>query len=258
MPRPNISIDFETARYHVKTATTWSEFFAVLRLRYQIFFQEFIGESGKKKIIPLDFDKHDFGFDHLIVKDRKKNKVIACYRLQSSKYKRSSRKFYTEEEFVLDEFLRLPGHKVELGRASVHKDYRKGTVVILLWKGVYQYVKKVDAKFLFGCSSIGRPHFHRIPQILSEISGDQSLDDDYRIGPTKKYALNSLSDLKGLANSSDEEEESLNSLMGMYALAGAKFSRELAYDKELDCVDVFTCLDFTKLPKVFEEKLKRN
>lgn len=258
MPRPHVKIDFKTMRYHVKTATTWKEIFSVLRLRHEIFFREFIGITGKKKLIPLDVDRHDFSFDHLIVKDLSKNKVVACYRLQSSQHKKAGRKFYTEEEFKLDNFLAIPGHKVELGRASVHKDYRKGTVVTLLWQGLFQYVKSVDANYLFGCSSIGRPHFHRMPKILNEISDERSLHADFRIEARKQYALKSLSDLNvGSESAKAEDEKGLNSLMSMYMMAGAKFSRELAYDQELDCIDIFTCLDLTKLPEIFEQKLKR-
>jgi putative hemolysin len=256
MPKPHVKIDFKSVRYQVKTATTWSEVLSVLRLRHEIFFREFMGKSGRKKWLPIDLDRHDFSFDHLIVKDLRDGRVVACYRLQSSKFKKSTRKFYTEEEFNLDDFLSLTGHKVELGRASVHKDYRKGTVIILLWQGLYQYVKKVEAKYLFGCSSLSSTHFERIPQIINDISSDPSNQLGFQVKVKSKYAINSLNSVMGKAENL-AAEGNLNSLMGMYKLAGAKFSTELAYDKELDCVDIFTCLDFDHLPEIFEQKLKR-
>lgn len=256
MFKPRVKIDFQTERYQVKTASSWSEFFSVLRLRYQVFFLEFAGTKSRKKIIPLDFDRHDLRFDHLIVKDKKNNKVVASYRLMAANHKNSRNSFYTEGEFQLDEFLQLPGNKVELGRASVHKDYRKGTVVILLWQGLYEYVQKTNARYLFGCSSISRSHFHRIAAIKFQMGERNSIDLVLKVPVRSSFALSSFPDF-AIEDKKDEEEKSLPSLMVMYSLAGAKFGDNLAYDQEMDCVDIFTYLDFHHLPKAFEQKLSR-
>lgn len=44
------------------------------------------------------------------------------------------------------------------------------------------------------------------------------------------------------------------SLMHMYMMAGAKMGPELAYDAEMDCLDVFTLMDMEKLPASFERR----
>ncbi len=44
--------------------------------------------------------------------------------------------FYSENEFDLSAIKKLPGGKLELGRSCVHKEYRQGNMVSLLWAGI--------------------------------------------------------------------------------------------------------------------------
>jgi hypothetical protein len=37
-------------------------------------------------------------------------------------------------------------------------------------------------------------------------------------------------------------------------MAGAKLSREFAYDPEMDCLDVFTVVDLTQIPASFSRR----
>ena len=44
--------------------------------------------------------------------------------------------------------------KLELGRSCIDADYRSGTVMQLLWRGIADYVMHYDIRLMFGCASL--------------------------------------------------------------------------------------------------------
>ena len=159
--KPSIPIQFENKYFEVKTATEVEELSQVLKLRFEVFHKEFSGKKIKFQYIEYDIDVHDFFCDHLIVKDKKSNQIVACYRLLPSALEKTFNHYYSEIEFDLTSFLKLPGNKLELGRACVDKNYRTGAVITLLWKGICEYAKKSNTRYLFGCTSIKKNEFNR-------------------------------------------------------------------------------------------------
>lgn len=247
---PHIRIFVENQNYEVKIVDCPKELVQVLRLRFEVFFNEF-SSMRPWRLIPYDVDVHDFFCDHLIVKDKKDNKVIACYRLLTSELKAKAGRYYSEGEFDLTEFMKLPGGKLELGRACVHKDYRNGTVVGLLWKGLCQYARKSGTKYLFGCSSINGKDFANVPAILSHLEGKGAFLENVDVTVKGKYQKHPN---LPATSSGESGGKAMGSLMHMYLLAGAKVGRRLAYDKEMDCLDMFMVMDFEALPESFRRK----
>jgi putative hemolysin len=244
---PSIAIDINTSTYQVKTINQLDELLQVLRLRFDVFFREFSSKKRLFSLFPFDIDKHDFACDHLIVKDKNQNKVVACYRLLTSHHKKS---FYSEGEFDLNSLLILEGHKVELGRAAVHQDYRHGAVISLLWKGLLEYARKSEARYLFGCSSIGRKDFHLVPQMISYLERKNGFIEDLSLTVRPQYQMRfEIQDTQVVSKT-----RPLNSLMHMYLMAGAKMGRPMAYDKEMDCLDMLTFMDLSQLPTAFEKR----
>lgn len=246
---PSFQIYFENEFYEVKTANQPEELEQVLQLRFEVFFREFSTQKISSSIMPYDIDNHDFLCDHLIVKDKATNKVVACYRLLSTNSGKKIKRFYTQGEFQMDSLLSAHGHKLELGRACVHKDFRKGTVIALLWKGLISYARKSDTRYMFGCSSVNRKDFPYFSQILESIERQDGFVSEFEIGVHKKYAS-----LPALKEADDKNPKAMNSLMHMYMMAGARFGKNFAYDAEMDCIDLFTLMDMEKLPSSFERR----
>lgn len=248
---PHLRLDKTFGHYQVKTVTTKKELKEVLELRFEVFYREFAEQVPKKKFATIDIDSHDFLCDHLIVKDKRNQKIIACYRLLSSKFKPKNKNFYSQSEFIIDDFLNTSESVLELGRACVHKDYRKGTVIVLLWRGLIDYAIKCQTRYLFGCSSIGRSQFAHVPEILSEIEKQDAYIKEWKIGIMPKYKF----DLEKLNAALNEHPKSMNSLMQLYISAGAKVSAELAYDDDMNCLDLLTILDMNHLPESYTRNL---
>lgn len=250
--KPTIQVDFENEFYQVKTINHPEELAQVLSLRFEVFFREFSTQKVTFSLFPYDVDMHDFICDHLIVKDKAEDKVVACYRLLASNTDKKIKRFYSEGEFQIKELLNAPGNKLELGRACVHKDYRNGAVISLLWKGLLDYAKQADTRYMFGCSSINRKDFENLPQIMAYLEKQDSFINDFNIGVQPKYKMKFK--IEGNAEEGPVGNKAMGSLMHMYIMAGAKMGRVLAYDSEMDCLDMFTLMDMKNLPPSFKRR----
>lgn len=249
---PRVQVLIETDSYIVKTISEPSELRETFRLRYDVFFREFAGRGDRFTMMPYDVDLHDFACDHLVVMDKASKKIIATYRLLFQE-DGEKKHFYTEGEFDLSAFHAIPGNKLELGRACVHKDFRTGAVVNLLWKGMVQYAKKTNTRYMFGCSSLCRKEFAALPYIREQLTKRNAVVTDYTVSARSEFALSRYPEVK-LPEEISDSHRSMPSLINMYLLAGAKMGTELAYDAEMDCLDFFTVMDFSQLPASFERR----
>ncbi len=248
---PRVHVLIETDSYVVKTISKPCDLEETFRLRYDVFFREFAGRGNLFSLLPYDVDQHDFACDHLVVMDKASQKIIATYRLLFQE-EGEKKKFYTDGEFDLSAFHAVPGNKLELGRACVHKDFRTGTVVGLLWKGMVQYAKKTNTRYLFGCSSLGRKEFAALPYIREQLVKRNALSE-IPVPARSEFQLSRYPEVI-LPEVISEDHCSMPSLMNMYLLTGAKMGTELAYDAEMDCLDFFTVMDFSRLPASFERR----
>lgn len=226
------------------------EIFQTFNLRFNVFFNEFSTKKFKSPLFPYDLEHHDFYCDHLIVKDKMENKVVACYRLLSSSNRENFSQYYSQSEFHLNDFLENNDTKLELGRACVHKDYRNGMIISLLWKGLLAYAKASGAKYLFGCSSFTRKEFPGISHFLHSLESQQQVIQDFKIQSKNEKKVSEVLSMVPQIN----DLKIVNSLLGMYLLGGAKMSTSLAYDEEMDCMDIFTLLNLKNLPPNFERR----
>lgn len=236
-----VNISISTGSYLLKTAESHEELVASFKLRHEVFYQEFqnIDLEG------MDFDKFDALFDHLIIIHKNSNKVIGTYRINCSSYSNHS---YTQTEFNLDEVFKLTGPHLELGRACIHKDHRKGTVLSLLWRGITDYMNLSGASVLFGCSSLKINNAVQAALVYRYLFEEGALIENLFSTPTKNFQMPNFdicyaSFHNGLSESQREEAEKLlPPLLKSYIKFGAKIASEPAFDKDFDCVDLLTVL----------------
>jgi putative hemolysin len=178
----------ELRDFVIKLADKKSELNKAQALRYSIFYKEKKAKSTfQKKITRLDYDKIDKFADHLIVIDKKrkgkKNKVVGTYRLIRGDIASRFGGFYTSSEFDLTNILNSYNHKqiLELGRSCVHKDYRNGAIMNLLWKAIAEYIKLYDIKVLLGCASFQGTNVQKLSKELSYLRSNFSLPDEISV-----------------------------------------------------------------------------
>ena len=123
-------------------------------LRYQVFCDE-LGARLHTREAGVDADMYDRWCDHLIVREHGGGRVIGTYRILAPHNARKLGGYYSDEEFDLTRLEHLRANMVELGRCCVHRDYRRGAAISLLWAGIVQYMRQRGHAHLIGCASIG-------------------------------------------------------------------------------------------------------
>jgi putative hemolysin len=244
-----INVSINSGNYILKTAETYEELIESLKLRHDVFYKEFQG----KDYDGVDLDKFDSHFDHLIIVHKETQKVIGTYRLNSSSFSSLS---YTQLEFNLAEIFKLQGPHLELGRACIHKDHRRGTVLSLLWRGITEYMNLSGANVLFGCSSVKVNSSAQAALIYQYLCEQNSISESIFSSPTKAFQMNDF-DIwqayfkKGLSIEQKSEAEALiPPLLKSYLKFGAKIASEPAFDRDFDCIDLLTVMkkeDMTNL-----------
>jgi len=251
-----IDIEINKKNYIIKTASNQDELEQVLTLRHQVFLEELL---HKKRFIEVDFDKFDLLCDHLMIINKSDSALIGTYRLNSSKF---GNNFYSATEFNIDSIIELPGEKVELGRACVHPEFRNGMTIALLWKGLSEYMVSSESRFFFGCSSIKSMDYMLIVRIYKALEKTGHLVQLPNVKPIGKFKSKSLKKLIKSHNLEQEMEnpnllDQLPPLLKSYIKAGAKIIGEPALDKNFQCFDFLTLLDFHNADQKYKDKYSK-
>jgi len=254
---PKIPIFLDKKNFIIKTADNARELYDALRLRHEVFIEELL---HKKKKSGMDIDHFDRRCDHLLIIDKKNNKLIGTYRLQSSLH---SKKWYTATEFHMRHIRKLPGNKLELGRACVHPEYRNGVTISLLWEGIHAYMLASDTQYLFGCSSIKTINKEEIKLLYYYLQQQNHLTNDHKVRPKGRFNVHGLHrhlkkhpQLKPRLEHT-EIRNMIPSLLQSYLKAGAKVCGRPALDKSFRCIDFLTLLDVADIRKQYSRKMQK-
>jgi putative hemolysin len=250
-----INFHIEVGSYIVKTAETFGELIESFKLRHEVFNQEFRGLDWDG----MDFDKYDYYFDHLLIIHQETSKIIGTYRLNCSTF---SNKSYTGQEFDISLLRLQQGPFLELGRACIHKDFRKGSVISLLWRGIAEYMNQSSSNILFGCSSVKISNAREAALVFKYLQDQALVTHQYLCKPTKQFKMKHFEAWyhyfnRGLNTKQIEEAQVLiPSLLKSYLKLGAKVAAEPAYDVEFNCIDLLTVLKKDDLDQSLVQKYK--
>lgn len=251
--KPHLPFQVEKGPYIIKLAETEEELIKTFSFRYEVYGQYYKTPPP----VPLDIDDYDKSADHIIVINKELDAVVGTYRVLCSDF---TSDFYTEREFNIDNVKTLKKRFVEMGRATVSEEARSGVVITLLWRGLGEYITKVQADYLFGCATLWTQNFKEIVDVWkyfeqkelfflekvlplneNEIPSWQSLVD------TRKDKLLLEDELKKVS-------KSLPPLFKSYIKAGAKFGLVPANDVKLQSVDFFTICKVSELAEGLVKK----
>jgi putative hemolysin len=243
-----VPLSLESQGLKITTARSGHELLRVLQLRHEIFVEEW---QGRRAFHGLDVDDFDFRADHLMITDIRTDQVIGTYRLLSSHF---THDFYSSSEFALSDFLRVPRVKLEMGRACVHKDYRDGRTIDVLWQGLAQYVTETKTELLFGCSSVRTMDPALVKRLFCTLRSLGQWSDGFSVSATSDYTFPGFHEAANEPLTASEKRELLPPLLRSYLHAGAKVLGEPALDRDFSCVDIFTVLDWTALNPRFRAR----
>ena len=227
----------ENQRLVVTLASTQAEIEDAQRLRYEIFAKEMGAKISS--INGLDIDKYDEHCQHLIVKDEDNGCVVGCYRLLTIDGARKVGGWYSAGEFDLSRIEHVLERTVELGRACVHKDYRNGGVVLLLWTRLVKFMQLENLSYMIGCGSISMSDGgHTAASLYRKLEKKYLSPLEYRVFPHVPVQLDKLK---------QDLEVSTPALIKGYLRAGAYICGEPAWDPDFNSADVLIMMPITRL-----------
>lgn len=248
-----ITVDVTAGRYQIRSLQNEEERTKAFRLRFQVFQIELIGQSVSGG---LDQDEFDSIADHFGIFEVSSQELVGTCRLNCSLF---TDRFYSSTEFSCASLLELPGTKVELGRVCLRPDVRRGVVLLLLWRGLAEYLKKANAKYLFGCGSVMTESPEDASLIWRLLLEDGHVRSIEGVEPLKEYSDSSFESLaKGPLNPlTDFEREKalmlLPPLCKSYFDMGCFVPGPPAFDRKFRCVDFLTVLEVQSV----SDRLKR-
>ena len=225
----------------VSLARNPSEVKEAQRLRYKVFAEEMgariTGNNG------LDIDGFDAFCDHLLVRDTNTQQVIGTYRILSPKQANEAGSYYSSGEFDLSRINHLLGNTVEVGRACVHRDYRSGGTITLLWAGLAKYMLAHGYEHMIGCASIPmNDGGHAAASIYHHLKDKHSCPVEYRAFPHVHLPIKSLK---------NDMQVDCPPLIKGYLRLGAKICGEPAWDSYFNTADILVMLSMSDINKKY-------
>jgi putative hemolysin len=226
------------AELFVKLAQSADEVISAQRLRYQVFTEEY-GATLHTPVAGLDCDRFDVFCHHLIVINNVTGEVIATTRMLDDANTLRTGGFYSASEFDLTNINRLSGKKLEVGRTCVHKSFRAGATLALLWSGIAKFVLENQFDYLLGCGSIsllnGSTDAWSITRQLLE---SHSVSDALKVTPRKPLPA---------AACPENYHAPIPALIKAYTRLGASVGGEPCWDPDFQCADLFILLPIAAL-----------
>jgi putative hemolysin len=219
-------------------ASTPEELREVQRLRYKVFI-ETMGLTALERADGLDSDEFDDHCDHLIVRDADTLMVVGTYRLLSANRARKLGRLYSEGEFDLGRLNNIRSRIVEAGRACIHPDYRGGSVIMLLWSGLAEYMRRQNAEFLVGCASISLADGgHNAVAVYQQLAAKNLAPIEYRVTPHLPFPFSRLD---------AAQKPQVPALLKGYMRSGAWICGEPAWDPDFESADLFLLMPLANL-----------
>ncbi|GHD79052.1 GNAT family N-acetyltransferase [Vogesella fluminis] len=226
-------------RLSVRLARSDKDIRRAQKLRYQVFATE-MGAQLASAAEGIDRDDYDAFCDHLLVEDNLSGKVVGTYRMLPPHRARQLPQLYSEHEFELSRLAGIRDHVIEVGRSCVHKDYRRGAVIAMLWAGLADYVRQQGGQYLAGCASVSLADGgHQAVSLYRQLEGKHLAPVEWRVTPHLALPLHQIQD--------DAAPAPLPPLIKGYLRAGAWVCGEPAWDPDFNCADFFMLLPMNRL-----------
>lgn len=229
--------------YEVRLAAGASDVAAAQRVRFEVFCDELGEGTASLGASRRETDRFDAQFDHLLLCLRATGEVVGTYRVQSAESALAGLGFYADAEFVLSD---LPPSvltdAVELGRACIAKEHRRGVALLALWRGLAAYLRALEKRYLFGCCSLTGTDATtaRIASNWLRIEGHEH--------PVLSAAVRPGTAVEpGAVSPDDVVRFRLPQLFGTYLRHGAKVCSAPALDREFGTTDFLVLLDVADL-----------
>lgn len=230
-----------TSLFRVGLAQSLEDVVECQRLRFLVFNCELGQGLDVSTLSGLDRDPFDFVCDHLMVHDAATNKLVGTYRMQTGYRAKGNLGFYGEGLFDFSPFEKIRGQILELGRASVHQEYRNTPVLHMLWKGIAKYRERCGARYLIGCSSLPSQDENEGVALYEELRERHLIEPSLRTFPKPGHECHS--------SGQPAKTPRPPRLFRAYLNISARLCGPPAIDREFKTIDFLTLVDLEGIPQ---------
>ena len=234
-------------KFELRLAATQADLQAAQRLRYEVFIEELGGDGPLvDHQARLEQDEFDEFFDHLLLIDRKLQRVVGVYRVLRGDMAEKAGRFYSEDEYDLS-VLKASGRSLmELGRSCVHADYRGSAAMYYLWNGLAKYVAEHGIEVMFGVASFHGTDIAAIREPLAYLHHNYLAPADLRSRVVDEH-FQSMDLMPADEIDKRTALKAMPTLIKAYLRLGG-FVGEGAYiDHSFNTTDVFLLMDTDKI-----------
>ena len=255
-------LNITSGNLEVRLAENSLEIDAAQALRYKVFFEEMSAKPNiDQKKSNRDIDQFDHYFDHILVFDHDKpgkiyDKVVGTYRLNGGNYNNKQNFFYTSGEYDLSKLIDYKGNILELGRSCVHKNYRDGKTMQLLWAFIAQYVTKYNIEIMFGCASFPGIDVNKHKLALSYLH-NKHLAPNYIRPVAIKSRYITMKDINSNEKNFKKFLSSIPPLIKGYIRLGAFVGEGAVIDYDFNTIDVCIVLPTKKVAARYMDHFDR-
>lgn len=240
-----LSLVFETDHFSIRIVSTAGDQEAIVdpdirdaqRLRYQVFAEEMGAHLGPAAA-RIDQDIYDAFCDHLIVRDKATRQVVGTYRiLRPCEAERLG--YYADTEFYTTRLDCIKPTLLEFGRSCIHRDFRSGPVIMLLWTALARYMMAGGYEHVIGCASVGmRDGGHQAASLFHRLKDRHMADAEYHVFPRHPLPLARLASTLPV---------DAPPLIKGYLRIGAKICGDPAWDPDFNTADFFMLLSLSRM-----------
>jgi putative hemolysin len=217
------------------------------RLRHRVFVDEMGARLSPIAGAPAghDVDLFDDFCEHLLVRTAPRDgtpaEVVGTYRVLTPEAARRAGSFYSDTEFDLTRLRPLRGRMAELGRSCVHEDHRAGSVILVLWSALAQFMEQNRLDTVIGCASVSmRDGGHCAASLWARLRETHLAPLDCQVRPRVPLPVDDLD--QGL----DVEPPAL--IKG-YLRLGAKVLGAPAWDPDFNTADLPMLTRIAEMPE---------
>jgi putative hemolysin len=222
----------------VGLARTPDEVEQIQRLRYQVFTED-MGAVFPDAHDGIEQDRYDPWCEHLMVRELDTGRVVGTYRILTPEKAREAGGYYSESEFDLSGLGALRTQLVEVGRSCTHADHRGGAVIMLLWPGLAEFMRRGGYRYMLGCASVSlRDDGVTAAEVWRNVASHLQDPDLPRIKPLHRYPVERLDSVLPAR---------VPPLIKGYLKLGARICGEPAWDPDFNAADFPVLLDMVHM-----------
>ena len=240
-------------RLQASWAQTRADIELAQRLRHDVFATEMGAQLRPPAGTPpgLDVDHLDALCEHLLIKAHRGDEMqaVGTYRILTPGAARLAGALYTEGEFDASKLAPLKPRMVELGRSCTHPDWRTGSVIMMLWSSLMQFMVRNDLRYMVGCASMSlRDGGHEAASLWQQLRHSHLAEAGLHVEPRLALPVEQLD--------GDRAIEAPPLIKG-YLSIGAKVLGPPAWDPDFGTADFPMLLDMEAMSPAYRKRLLR-